>query len=142
MNQQINTWYFFSWFKWPCWINVPFVPFIKSPTAQLFPKRISSMINYDMIIVKPSCGRLIMEIMFNKTRFHLLMKGCFKIIFSVFQVKNHTVSWIRNRDSAILSIDGDTIIHDRRISVIKARTRGDYVLSIKYVIVKIIFFCY
>ena len=115
----------------------------KSSLAQLLSRRISSMINYDMIIVKPSCGRLIMEIMFNKTRFHLLMKGCFKIIFSVFQVKNHTVSWIRNRDSAILSIDGDTIIHDRRISVIKARTRGDYVLSIKYVILKIsFFFCY
>ena len=47
------------------------------------------------------------------------------------QVKNHTVSWIRNRDSAILSIDSDTIIHDKRISVIQARVRGDYVLAIR-----------
>ena len=46
-------------------------------------------------------------------------------------MKNHTVSWIRNRDSAILSIDSDTIIHDKRISVIQARVRGDYVLAIR-----------
>ena len=50
---------------------------------------------------------------------------------NIFKVKNHTVSWIRNRDSAILSIDGDTIIHDRRMSVIQTRLRGDYVLSIR-----------
>ena len=48
------------------------------------------------------------------------------------QVKNHTVSWIRNRDSAILSIDSDTIIHDKRISVIQTRVRGDYVLAIRW----------
>ena len=49
----------------------------------------------------------------------------------VHQVNNHTVSWIRNRDSAILSIDGETIIHDRRMAVIKTINRGDYVLSIR-----------
>ena len=49
----------------------------------------------------------------------------------VHQVNNHTVSWVRNRDAAILSIDGETIIHDRRMSVIKTSNRGDFVLSIR-----------
>jgi len=51
----------------------------------------------------------------------------------VLQVKNHTVSWIRSRDSAILSIDGDRIIMDRRFSIEKSKMRGDYVLSISSV---------
>ena len=48
----------------------------------------------------------------------------------VHQVRNYTVSWIRNRDSAILSIDGDTIVNDRRITIIKTERRGDWVLSV------------
>ena len=48
----------------------------------------------------------------------------------VHQVRNYTVSWIRNRDSAILAIDGDTIVNDRRITIIKTERRGDWVLSI------------
>ena len=50
---------------------------------------------------------------------------------NITQVKNHTVSWIRSRDSAILSIDGDRIIMDRRFSIEKSKMRGDYVLSIR-----------
>ena len=52
----------------------------------------------------------------------------------VHQVNNHTVSWVRSRDSAILSIDGETIIHDRRMAVIKTINRGDYVLAIRWTV--------
>ena len=41
------------------------------------------------------------------------------------------MSWIRTRDSAILAIDGDTVVRDSRVSVIRTRRRGDYVLSIR-----------
>ena len=47
------------------------------------------------------------------------------------QVRNYSVSWIRTRDSAILAIDGDTVVRDSRVSVIRTRRRGDYVLSIR-----------
>ena len=50
---------------------------------------------------------------------------------NIFQVRNYSVSWIRTRDSAILAIDGDTVVRDRRVSVIRTRRRGDYVLSIR-----------
>ena len=60
----------------------------------------------------------------------------------VHQVNNHTVSWVRSRDSAILSIDGETIIHDRRMAVIKTINRGDYVLAIRWtVFLEKNFFC-
>ena len=50
---------------------------------------------------------------------------------NIFQVRNYSVSWIRTRDSAILAIDGDTVVRDTRVSVIRTRRRGDYVLSIR-----------
>ena len=50
----------------------------------------------------------------------------------VYQVRNYSVSWVRTRDSAILSIDGETVVQDVRVTVVRHPARGDWLLSIRY----------
>jgi len=48
----------------------------------------------------------------------------------VHQVRNYSVSWVRTKDSAILSIDGETVVQDARVTVVRHPARGDWLLSI------------
>ena len=49
-----------------------------------------------------------------------------------YEVRNYSVSWVRTKDSAILSIDGETVVQDARVTVARHPARGDWLLSIRY----------
>lgn len=49
------------------------------------------------------------------------------------QVGTNTVSWVRNTDSSILSIDKDKIVQDKRFKIVQSEDRNDWILIIKNV---------
>ena len=42
-----------------------------------------------------------------------------------------TVSWVRNRDSSILSIEEDKVVTDPRFFTVKDKARGEWTLVIR-----------
>jgi len=55
------------------------------------------------------------------------------LICKVNQVGGKTVSWIRKRDSHILTVDGTTFISDERFYILKPERRHVWTLRIRYV---------
>ena len=48
------------------------------------------------------------------------------------QLASNSLSWVRNTDSTIISIDTDIVTHDKRFMIIESSNRESWVLIIRY----------
>ena len=48
------------------------------------------------------------------------------------QLATNSLSWVRKKDSTIISIDTDIITHDKRFMIVESSNRESWVLIIRY----------